>query len=839
MMVKIKTLIVKKSLLSWIFSGSLKLQLILLLTIIISVITRVFPLEMQKRIVNQAIQLKAFELLLIYCSLYLAAVILSGGLKYVISYLQTVIGQRAGNDMRSELYRHILTLPLGFFRKTQPGMVVQSLSAELATAGDFVGMAVGIPVTSVLTLLAIGGYLLWLNPILALVSFAIYPLALFVLPMLQKRANAENKKRVDAARDLSSKIAEAVTGIHEIQANGAYHIEARKFERLAEKLMHIRIIWNLYRQAIKVSNNFFTNLSPFLIFILGGYLTIQGRLELGALVAFLSAQEKLYDPWRELIDFYQAYQEASVSYRRTMEYFDVAPEFALEPVNRNSYQLKGKIEVKDLSFTVDGGIKLLNDIDFSVAPGEQVALVGFSGSGKSTLALCIGQLFKYTGGHVLIDNHEVADLSKRDIAQNIGLVSQTPFIFDGTIEENLLYSCLAQKEGNGSNPAQALPDLDEMIEIVQQTGIFPDVLRFGLNAVLDSSKYLNLVPNLIRIRKKLARRLSAPLAEHVEFFDKEKFLYYSTVAKNITFGSANQDSYKESNLSKNDYFLRFLGETKITKSLLDLGADLCQKTMDILGNLAGDDTFFEQSPITPDELDEYKVLVEKLKKSDTQTLPIEERQMLLELALRFIPGRHKMVALSDSLKERILDARTRFREKISVDAPGGYSFYRKSDYIYSHTMLNNIFFGRLKTDDQRVQDKINEQIVQLLIEEDLLETVLKIGLQFQVGTKGDRLSGGQRQKLAIARNFLKKPKILIMDEATSALDNQSQARIQNLLDKHWKGKSTLIAVIHRLDIIKGYDKIGVMKSGKLEEIASYDELMARKGLLYELVTGRN
>ena len=838
-MVKGKPLIVKKSLYSWIFSGSLKIQLILLVTIIISVITRVFPLEMQKRIVNQAIKLKAFEILLFYCSLYLAAVILSGGLKYVISYLQTIIGQRAGNDMRSELYRHILTLPLGFFRKTQPGMVVQSLTSELATAGDFVGMAVGIPVTSILTLLAIGGYLLWLNPLLGLVSFTIYPMALFVLPILQKRANAENKRRVDAARDLSSKISEAVTGIHEIQANSAYHIEARKFDFLAKKLMDIRILWNLYRQAIKVSNNFFTNLSPFLIFILGGYLTIQGRLELGALVAFLSAQEKLYDPWRELIDFYQSYQEASVSYRRTMEYFDEAPEFALEPVNRRSYQLEGKIEVKDLSYTVDGGIKLLNDIDFSVEPGEQVALVGFSGSGKSTLALCIGQLFKYTGGHVLIDNHEVADLSKRDIAQNIGLVSQTPFIFDGTIEENLLYSCLAQKEGNGSLPTQALPDLDEMIETVQQTGIFPDVLRFGLNAVLDSSKYVNLVPNLIRIRRKLARRLSAPLAEHVEFFDKEKFLYYSTAAKNITFGSANQDSYKEGNLSKNDYFLRFLDETKITKFLLDLGADLCQKTMDILGNLAGDETLFEQSPIPPDELDKYKALVEKLKKSDPQTLAIVERQKLLELALRFVPGKHKMVALSEPLKEKILDARTRFREKISIEAPGVYSFYRKSDYIFSHTILNNIFFGRSKTDDPRVQDKINEQIVQLLIEEDLLETVLKIGLQFQVGTKGDRLSGGQRQKLAIARAFLKKPKILIMDEATSALDNQSQGRIQNLLDTHWKGKSTLIAVIHRLDIIKGYDKIGVMKTGKIEEMGSYDELMAKKGLLYELTTGRN
>ena len=112
-------------------------------------------------------------------------------------------------------------------------------------------------------------------------------------------------------------------------------------------------------------------------------------------------------------------------------------------------------------------------------------------------------------------------------------------------------------------------------------------------------------------------------------------------------------------------------------------------------------------------------------------------------------------------------------------------------------------------------------------------------MQFQVGSKGARLSGGQRQKLAIARVFLKEPKILIMDEATSALDNKSQARIQNLLDSRWKGKSTVIAVVHRLDIIKTYDRVAVMKAGKIGEMGTYDELIGRKGMLYELVYGKN
>ena len=124
--------------------------------------------------------------------------------------------------MRKELYHHILTLPLGFFRKTQPGLVVASLITELATSGTFVGMAIAVPVTNILTLLAFAGYLLWLNPLLALISLSIYPLVLFLVPLVQRKVNTQNKKRVDATRVLSGRIAESTTGIHEIQANGAF-----------------------------------------------------------------------------------------------------------------------------------------------------------------------------------------------------------------------------------------------------------------------------------------------------------------------------------------------------------------------------------------------------------------------------------------------------------------------------------------------------------------------------------------------------------------------------------------------------------------------------------------
>jgi ABC-type multidrug transport system fused ATPase/permease subunit len=830
--------VVKKSLFSWVFSGNLKLQIVLVFIILITVFARVVPLEMQKRVVNEAINLRNVDLLLIYCGVYLAAVVFASLLKYLINALQTLIAQRTIARMRKALYRHILSLPLNFFRNTQPGTVVNALVSELTMPGNFVGMAVATPVTNILTLLAFAGYLFWLNPLLAAVSLSIYPIVVFLVPLLQKGVNRANKKRVDAARQFSSRIAESISGIHEIQGNGAYRIESQKYNHLVDRLLKIRIVWSLFRFGVKQVNNLFTSFGPFLVFLLGGYLTIKGRLELGALVAFLSAQEKLYVPWKELIEFYQVYQDGRVNYTRTMEYFDVEPEYELEPKDRNPLELDGSLEVRDLSFVTESGIRLLDGINFTLKPGEHLALVGFSGSGKSTLALCIGQLYKYTHGHVLLGKNEVSDLTKKDIVNNIGIVAQSPFIFEGTIKENLLYACSARNEGDGSGKNGSMPTLDDMIAVLHQAGIFVDVLRFGLNTIFSPQQDKELISSILRVRQNFQRDYGEELAEYVEFFDEDKYLYHSNVAENLSFGTPIHDIFAVTNLPQNEYFLRFLDHAQLTRSLLGLGVQLSKQSVDILRNLPPEEVFFEQSPIVPEELDEYKMLVERLKKLKLHQLEPQDRSKLLELALRFVPGIHKMVSLPEILENLILEGRALFREKISAEDPEAFSFYQMPQYIYSETILNNIFFGKLKTINPQAQEKIDQSIIQLLIEEDFLETIVETGMEFPVGSKGDKLSGGQRQKLAIARALLKAPRILIMDEATSALDNKSQSRIQNLLESRWKGKSTLISVVHRLDIIKNYDKVAVMKAGKIGEIGTYSELIARKGMLYELEFGK-
>jgi len=830
-------LVVRKSLVSWIISKNTWLQIALVITAIFAVIANVFPLEMQKRIINDAVNLRKFDMLVVYCGLYLIAVIASSILKYLINILQNIIGQRTLAEMRKALYAHILTIPLSLYRKTQPGMVVGALTTELATAGDFVGMAIAVPVTNLLMLLALAGYLFWLNPLLAAVTFSIYPVVLLLVPVLQKRVNIYNRKRVDAGRKVSSKVGESVAGIHEIQVNGAFSIENKKFGGLVDHLRKIRIIWNLYRFAVKTVNSLFTNFSRFLVFALGGYLAINGRLELGALVAFLSAQEKLYDPWKELIQFYQAYQTASVTYSRTMEYFDVEPEHQLALEGRQPYELEGRIAVKDLSFVVENGTQLLSEVNFDLKHGEHMALVGFSGSGKSTLAQCIAQLNKYTGGKILIGPKEVSRLSKKDIVNNIGFVSQTPFIFEGSIEENLLYAVMAKAEQNPAKERPKMPNLDDRILVLQQTGLFVDVLRFGLNAVLDKDKHENIIKQILAVRKTFRQDFGEDLAEFIEFYDPDNYLYSSSVAENILFGDPLDDAFTAENLPQNEIFNDFLAEASLKEPLFESGVSLAEELIKFSDQRSSDEEILALGLVDPEEMDDYKRLCYKIKKKGVQKVSSKGRAKILRLMLDFIPQKHPFFHLPKKLEKQILEGRKLFKEKISAAAPDAVSFCRMSSYMFAQSILTNIFFGKLKEESSAAQGKVKICIHQLLIEEDFLEDIIEMGMQHPVGTKGDNLSGGQRQKLAIARIFLKNPPVMIMDEATSGLDNESQARIQDLLETQWKGKSTLIAVVHRLDIIKNYDQVALMKAGKIVEKGDYQDLMEKRGTLYELVSG--
>ena len=824
-------MVTRRTLYSWVFEKNVRWQVLLVLLVVTTVGARVVPLELQKRIINRAIGRGDEELLVLYCILFLASVLLASTLKFCINILQAYIGQLTLKRMRTSLYAHILSLPLSFFRTIQPGQVVNSLINELASVSGFIGSAVSVPLINVCTLLAMGGYLFYLNPLLAGLSVILYPLQIFVVPRLQQRGNEANRHRVMVSRVISGNIGEVVAGVHEVHGHAGYGLENARFEEQAGQLLTANVRMNAYRYGIKLANNLFEHAGPFILFMVGGTMTIRGEFDLGALVAFLSAYTSLNDPWRELMDFYQLKEDSQVRYKNVMAAFDLAPEHLLAPVDRGVYRFRGEVDMKGVTFRTDEGARLLDDISLHVSPGEMVALVGFSGSGKSTLVRVLAQLMPYSGGHVLVDGHEVRDLTKLDVAENMGIVPQHPFIFSGSVRDNLLYSSRASVIN--AAPGFEEPDLDRIIEVVQQVGLFLDILKFGTHAVISPEEHPDLAAGILGMRTAFRERFGAEFARDVEFFDPGHYLDSGSIAQNIIFGDFAGRRPSHAKTLQNRQLLAFLDQAGLERDLVDFGATVAAATVPILRYAAQTSELYSDSPIASDDLDGYARIVDEMGGRGPAGLKASSRRMLLRLALGFAPGRHKTVRMPGSLKERILAARAEFRSFMDSES-GLLQPYEPSQYILSRSIRDNILFGQPKAGRGGTLERINQHLVQLLIEEGVLESVMEQGLDFQVGSMGEHLSGGQRQKVALARVFLKRPAVYLLDEATAALDNASQARVQNFL-KSVRGRHTVLSVVHRLDTVSHYDRVVVMKSGKIVESGPYDELMAARGVLYELV----
>ena len=842
----------------WVKKRYRGLQIVLLLIIVVSLFFRVYPLEMQRKIINIAINLRMIDKLFLYCGLYLGAVIIAGLMKYWANVLQAIIGQKILIGMRRELYQHILQLPLTFFHKIQVGAITSAMTSELNAIATFLGGALAIPITSVLTFAVFLGFMIYLNPLLGLLSVVIYPLELTIIPLLQRWHNRYNQQRVAVTRQMANLVNESASGIHEVQANGSFLLEQRKLDRLIYRLYNLAVKLSIFKFGIKFSNNIFQSIGPFLLFLVGGYLAINGEFTIGALVAFLSAYEKVYDPWKEVILYYQSYQDAQVRYKQIMELFNHKPQFLLEAPAMPPSACQGTIDVQNVGYRVNDTSQLLENISFHLPAGQHLALIGFSGSGKSTLSNLISRLYHQSSGTIRLDGKNVEELGKLEMVGNISSVAQHPFIFTGTVRDNLLYSCNALYLAGIRNE---VPERKEIVEIIKEVGLAKDVIRWGLRSTITPRRAAPMISNFMRMRTIMQQILREKFPQAVEFYDVHRFLHYSPIAVNIIFGSYGIASTPKKLLT-NKEFRTFLSKVELEEPLINLGYEIALATISLLGDFASDDFLFQGSPMKPDQLLDYERLVVAIQTDhDLKNLRKKDRDRLLLLGLRFTPGLHKITSIGKELEEDILKARTIFlsevanidiesctngtlqtdiisyeSETLTATPSSQFTPYCISQYLFSQTLGDNIIFGTVID-----QDLITDQIGAIAWEEferyGLADEIMEIGLDFHVGSKGDNLSGGQKQKLALARALLKNSPVLILDEATASLDNSSQTRIHNYISKKLRGNTTVIAVVHRLDMISEYDHILVMKEGKIVESGTYDDLISQKGTLYELVNG--
>jgi len=523
--------ITRRPLSSWYLEGGRGLQFGIVAASLSAAVVRVLPIEFQRLIVNEAIQKKQIDSLYLYCAGFFVSALAGLLLKYGIQFMQNILGERILMKMRNDFFNHALTLPWKFYLNNRPGEIVTPLVNYLGPVGDYLGAAWALPLTNLLTLLAMTGYLASINPLLALLSMLVYPLALVLLPKIQKLANQSNRDRLRLGQILSGKIAETFSGIEDIQAHSGYAMEDKLFSTMTYQLRNARIRWRLFKLGSKITNNFFISLSPFFFLLGGGIYAIKGQLNMGELLAFLSAQALMFSPWTELMNHIQVQQDASVQYRRVQAFFDY-PAAQVATTVGTGQPLNGRFQIQSLFLDTDKGSRILDGISLTIEPGKLTVLVGRSGSGKSMLLRCLAGKIRNYGGHILADGQDLKHLTSHDLAISMGVVSQAPYMFDGTLQDNLLYPLHSLYPAND-------PPLDDMIFAIQQAGLYPDLLLFGLNRTLEESFLLPLSQELLQMRRVIRQEASLELASHLDsFHDWNQTLVFSgyTLLENILGG---------------------------------------------------------------------------------------------------------------------------------------------------------------------------------------------------------------------------------------------------------------------------------------------------------------
>ena len=866
----------------FIVKHSMRQQVLLLLLTLVSFPFLYYSLDLPKTIINRAINGKHFPetllgiqfaqvpYLMLLCGLFLALVLINGGFKYCINTFKGQLGERMLRRFRYQLYQRLLRFPPSYFHKTSSAQIIPMITVECEPLGGFIGDAFVQPLFQGGQLLTIIFFMFMQDPILGVAAIALYPVQGYVIPKLQIKVNLLMKQRARTVRQVADRIQESAAGIAEIHANDTVKLQLTDFAHVLGVIYDIR--FEIYRRKffVKFLNNFMGQITPFFFYSLGGYLVIQGSLSFGALVAILAAYKDLASPWKELLDFYQTKENSRITYEQIVEQFqpaDMVDTKVLLDEPDTVAPLTGEIAVANLSLAEDDKSRVVDAVSFTVGLTEHVAIIGQSGSGKSELGLLLARLIQPTGGRITIGGRDIADLPVAVIGRRIGYVGNAPYIFSGTLRDNILLGLRhrpmrpaeydetstrrrarqlfeSRRSGNidfdlhadwidyesaeVSDPAGLVP---RVAEVLARLDFEEDVYALGLRGRLDPAKEPEVAKRLLEARRALARRLVADdITKLVETYDVGRFNLNASVAENVLFGTPIGPVFDFDALADNTYLLRVLDQVGLTDDLVEIGRQVAATMTEMFAGLPPEHEFFEQfSFISANDLPEFSAILTTAESGGATALPREQRRKLLSLPFKLIAARHRLGVLDEPMQQRLLEARRVFRAELPDDARDQIAFFDAEHYNAAASLQDNILFGKIAYGEADAPIRVPAVLSEVLDALSLRPAVINVGLDYHVGTAGSRLSPAQRQRAAIARALLKRPDLLILNEATTALDGSAQAKVSEGLRREMAGRG-LIWVLHRASLARDFDRVLVMSAGKLQEQGSPAELDPKNSL---------
>ena len=393
-------------------------------------------------LIDHALLRRDFDALARVAGLLVLVTLLGFLLNASSSYLYTRVSAQVLFDMRLALFRHILTLPPGFFARTKMGEIVSRMNNDIAEVQRVSGDALLSILSNFIFLIGSTAFMLYLNPRLFVVSVVLLPLSIWAVQRYQKRLSTHIEVLRQRSADIGSFLIESLLGIRLIVATGHEETQSQLFHERNSSFVDALLKMQVTSYFAGAIPGTVLTLSTASVFLYGGKLVIDGDLTIGGLMAFLAYHMRLLAPVQNLMSIYTSLVMGAVSLGRVAMLFDTKPAVVNAADARSVTTCNGELELRGVSFS-HGDTLILEKFTLRLPAGKTTVLLGPSGAGKSTIAdLCI-RLYDPSEGTVLLDGVDVRGLKIHDLRQHVAVVEQIPFLTHATVADNLRFAAPA------------------------------------------------------------------------------------------------------------------------------------------------------------------------------------------------------------------------------------------------------------------------------------------------------------------------------------------------------------------------------------------------------------
>ena len=384
-------------------------------------------------------------------------------LQFIVAYYGHTFGIRVEADIRRDLFRHMQEMSFDFYDENRTGALMSRLTSDLFELTELAHHGPEDLLTSTLTIigaLAVMGSIRWQ---LALVVALMIPVFLVVVMSMRRSMGRASRATKEKTAHINQEIESSLSGFRTAKAFANEAAENARFTAANEQFKTSRRDFHKAMGRFHSSVEFFLCSLNVVIIGIGGYYVMKGQMDYRDLLTFCLYISSFVSPMRKLSSFSEMFANGFAGLNRFVAIMRTEPTIQDKPDAKPLENVKGAIEVRDVSFAYDGDLDVLHNVNLSVQPGETIAIVGPSGGGKSTLCQLIPRFYEVESGCITIDGQDIRDVTQHSIHENIGIVQQEVFLFADTIFENIRYG---------------RPDatMEEVIEAAKRAEIYEDIL---------------------------------------------------------------------------------------------------------------------------------------------------------------------------------------------------------------------------------------------------------------------------------------------------------------------------------------------------------------------------